>query len=84
MELNDVQYKTILFLDRPDRIVTSVSTSDFIGNWSIGKNSFAIDAPNILLVVDEIEGQRDTTIVELFNLIYDKDKNSLKYELHIM
>jgi len=32
LELNDVSYKIILFLDRPDRIVTSVSTSDFIGN----------------------------------------------------
>ena len=31
LELNDVSDKTILFSDRPDRIVTSISTADFIG-----------------------------------------------------
>jgi len=32
------------------------------------------------LVVDEIEEQQDTAIVELFNPIYDLDKNSIKYQ----
>ncbi|MGD1834447.1 MAG: hypothetical protein ACPKQO_01855 [Nitrososphaeraceae archaeon] len=32
LELNDVLDKTILVSDRPDRIVTSVSTSEFIDN----------------------------------------------------
>ena len=56
LELNDVSDKTILFSDRPDRIVKSISTSDFIGNWSTGEDSFAIDAPNSVLVVDEQVG----------------------------
>ena len=30
LELNDVSDKTILFSDRPDRIVGSVNTTDFI------------------------------------------------------
>ena len=55
LQLNDVSDKTILFSDRPDRIVTSVSTSDFIGNWSTGIDSFTGDAPNAVLVVDESE-----------------------------
>ena len=67
LELYNVSDKTILFSDRPDRIVTSVSTSDFIGNWSTGEDSFALDAPNVVLVVDDIEVQQDTAIVELFN-----------------
>ena len=79
LELNDVSDKTILFSDRPDRIVTSVSTSDFIGNWSTGEDSFAVDAPNAVLVVDE-QGKQDVEIVELFNPVYDVDKKSLKYE----
>jgi len=54
--LNDVSDKTILFSDRPDRIVTSVSTSNFIDNWNLGEDSFAVDAPNAVLVVDEQEG----------------------------
>ena len=54
LELNDVFYKTILFLDRLDRIVTSVSTDDFIGNWSNGTDIFAVDASNAVLIEDEI------------------------------
>ena len=46
LELNDVSDKTILFSDRPERIVSSVNTTDFIGNWSTGPDSFAIDPPN--------------------------------------
>ena len=81
LELNDVSDKTILFSDRPDRIVMSISTLDFIGNWSIGEDSFAIDPPNAVLIVDEIEGQQqDVAIVELFTPIYDSDKKALKYE----
>ena len=37
LELNDVSDKTILFSDRPDRIVASTNTTDFIGNWSTGQ-----------------------------------------------
>ena len=80
LELNDVSDKTILFSDRPDRIVMSVSTSDFIGNWSTGEDSFAVDAPNSVLIVDEIEEQY-TAITELFNPVYDVDKKTLKYDI---
>ncbi|MGD1837809.1 MAG: hypothetical protein ACPKPY_07100, partial [Nitrososphaeraceae archaeon] len=76
LELNDVSDKTILFSDRPDRIVKSISTTDFIGNWSVGEDSFAVDPPNAVLVVDEREGQQDITIVELFNPVYDSDKKA--------
>ena len=81
LELNDVSDKTILFSDRPDRIVTSISTSNFIGNWSVGEDSFAVDAPNAVLVVDEQEGEQDVVIVELFSPIYDTDKKTLKYDV---
>ena len=37
LELNDVSEKTILFSDRPDRIVKSMSTSNFVGNWVCGR-----------------------------------------------
>ena len=82
LELNEVSDKTILFSDRPDRIVMSESTSDFIGNWSVGENSFAEDAPNAVLVLDKQEGQpQDTVIIALFNPVYDPDKKALKYEI---
>ena len=79
--LSYISDKTILFSDRPDRIVMSISTSDFIGNWSVGQDSFAVDPPNAVLVVDEQEGrQQDDVIVELFNPVYDSNKKTLKYE----
>ena len=81
LELNDVSDKTILFSDRSDRIVTSVSTSNFIGNWSTGEDSFAVSAPNAVIVVDDNEGQQDVTIVELFSPVYDSDKKALKYDV---
>ncbi|MGD1834785.1 MAG: hypothetical protein ACPKQO_03595 [Nitrososphaeraceae archaeon] len=67
-------------MPRGGRIVKSVSTVDFIGNWSVGENSFAVNAPNAVLVIGETEGaQQDVTIIELFTAIYDSDKQTLKY-----
>ena len=80
LELNNVSDKTILFSDRPDRIVTSVSTADYIGNWTDGLDNFAVDAPNAVLVVVESEKQ-DTAIITLFNPVYDSEKNVLKYDV---
>lgn len=80
MELNDVSDKTILFSDRPDRIVMSMSTSDFVGNWSVGTDSFAVNAPNAVLVVDDQEVS-NISIIELFNPGYDIDKKTLKYDI---
>ncbi|MGD1836512.1 MAG: hypothetical protein ACPKPY_00455 [Nitrososphaeraceae archaeon] len=79
LELNDISYRTILFSDKPNRIVKSVSTLDFIENWTIGENNFAIDPPTAVLVVDEQE--QDVAIVELFNPVYDIEKKTLKYNI---
>src|SRR5918995_4646259 len=82
LELSDVSDKTILFSDRPDRIVGSVNTTDFIGNWSIGENNFAVDPPNAVLIVDdEVEQRGDLAVIELFNPKYDPEANTLKYDI---
>ncbi|MGD1836271.1 MAG: hypothetical protein ACPKQO_11190 [Nitrososphaeraceae archaeon] len=81
LELNDVSDKTIFFSDRPDRIIKSINTTDFIGNWSTGSDSFVVYAPNAALVVDEKDRQQDIVIIELFNPVYDSDKKVLKYEV---
>jgi hypothetical protein len=82
LELSDVSDKTIMFSDRPDRIVTSQSTSDFVGNWSQGEDSFAADPPNAVLVVDEEEGEgEDLAIIELYNPEYDSEANTLRYDI---
>jgi hypothetical protein len=82
LELENVSDKTILFSDRPDRIVTSQSTSDFVGNWSHGEDSFAVDPPNAVLVLDdEVEQKQDFTIIELFNPEYDPVADTLRYDI---
>ena len=80
LELNDVSDKTILFSDRPDRIVKTESTTYFTDNWSTGADSFAVDTPNAVLVVEESERQ-DNTIIELFNPTYDSNKKTLKFDI---
>jgi hypothetical protein len=84
LELSDVSDKTIMFSDRPDRIVTSQSTSDFVGNWFQGEDSFAVDPPNAVLVLDDDEveqRQQDIAVIELYNPEYDSEANTLRYEI---
>jgi hypothetical protein len=82
LELSDVSDKTIFFSDRPDRIVGSANSTDFIGNWSIGENNFAVDPPNAVLILDdEVEQRQDFAIIELFNPVYDSEENTLKYDI---
>lgn len=80
LQFNDVSDKSILFSDIPYIIVTSVSTSDFIGNWSAGIDNFVIDAPNAVFLGNESE-KGDITILELFNPVYNLDKKTLKYDI---
>jgi hypothetical protein len=81
LELSDVSDKTILFSDRPDRIVSSVNTTDFIGNWSTAPDSFAVDPPNAVLILDDEEERQELAVIELFNPEYDSEANTLKYDI---
>ena len=81
LQLSNVSDKTILFSDRPDRIVGSANTTDFIGNWSIGANNFAVDPPNAVLVLDDEEQRQEIAVIELFNPEYDPEANTLRYDI---
>jgi len=82
LELNNVSNKTALFSDRPNRIVTSGSTSDFIGDWMDGSDSFAEDAPNDVLIVENTQtGQLETAIIGSFDPMYDVNTNTLTYTI---
>jgi hypothetical protein len=81
LELSDVSDKTILFSDRPDRIVGSANTTDFIGNWSIGANNFAVDPPNAVLILDDVKQREEVAVIELYNPEYDSQANTLKYDI---
>jgi hypothetical protein len=96
LELNDVADKTILFSDRPERLVETVGTTDFVGNWTTGPNNFAADAPNdasvyisvyisqtiLTAIVENIQsGNLETAIIESFNPVYDPNTNTLTYTI---
>jgi hypothetical protein len=81
LELSGISDKTILFSDRPDRIVMSVDTTDFIGNWSMGANNFAVDPPNAVLVIDDVEQRQDLAVIELYNPEYNSEASVLKYDV---
>jgi hypothetical protein len=82
LQLGNVSDKTILFSDRPNRIVESIDTADFICNWSTGPNSFAADPPNVALVVDDAAEQRhDLAVIDLFNPVYDSEANTLRFDI---
>jgi hypothetical protein len=80
--LDNISDSTILFSDRPNRIVTSISISDFVSNWTTGPDSFAADAPNDVLIIEDIQsGQLETAIIESFSPIYDIATKTLTYTI---
>ena len=85
LELNDIADKTVSFSDRPYRIVELIDTSEFVGNWSsTSEDCFALDPPNAALVVldnSDVTSEQDLALVELFDPVYDEDRNSLTYDV---
>lgn len=81
LELSDLSDKTILFSNRPDRIVVTESMNDFVGNWTEGKDSFQLDPPNAALVTLVGDEEQDISELELFNPIYDKEQKFLTYDV---
>ena len=49
LTLHDVTASTLYFSDRPERVVGHLSSTDFVGLWGEGENSFAEDPPNAVL-----------------------------------
>ena len=78
LQLNDLADKLILFSDRPDRVVVTQSNQDFIGNWTSGQESFRLDPPNAVLVIDD--QKEDTIEIELYNPKYENDEKKINYD----
>lgn len=78
LQLNDLADKLILFSDRPDRLVVTQSNQEFVGNWTSGEESFRLDPPNAVLVVDD--QKEDTIEIELSNPKYASDERKISYD----
>jgi len=83
LQLNDLADKTILFSDRPNRIVVTETTRDFVGNWTSGEDSFQVNPPNAALVVTD-DQEDDVFEIELFNPTYDEDENAIRYDFSVL
>ena len=87
LELKEIADKTITLADRPDRIIKSTSTFDFIVNWStlMGAHSTYEEVPpNAVLIFENENGIQETVIMELYNPVYNIDSKILNYDFIIL
>ena len=61
--LNGVSSTTLFFSDRPYRLTGHIPTEEFVGEWSVGDDSFAVDPPNALLSLFEDDHVNDVVVV---------------------
>jgi hypothetical protein len=54
---------TLMFSDRPDRVVAHVPTAEFVENWGEGSDSFASDPPNAVLSSFDGDEVNDVVVV---------------------
>ena len=82
LELNNVANRTIMFSDRPARVVETVSTANFVSNWTADRNSFSADEPNDALIGKDTQtGDLETAVIESFSPVYDTNTNTLTYTI---
>jgi hypothetical protein len=85
LTLTGIASQTVYFSDRPDRIVGTMETPDFLE--SLGFTP--INPPNAAAVVRTTEGERDVLVVELFDPVYTEDvanpsANTLVYKARVL
>ena len=71
---------TIYFSDRPDRLVGTNPTSDFLEGLGFPDDN----PPNAALVVETAPGETDIAVVELFNPLYDPVSQGVSYEIEVL
>jgi hypothetical protein len=79
--LRRVAPSTLMFSDRPERIVGHLTSAQFVDGWGDGENSFLADPPNAVLSFLAAEDETpDDVVVTLRNprltgedLTYDSD-----------
>jgi hypothetical protein len=85
LTLSGTGEQTLYFSDRPDRIVGTLPTDEFLN--ALGFTP--VEPPNAAVVVTTPEGERDVLVVELFNPVYtrtfgDNGEEFLTYEALVL
>lgn len=84
LTLNDVSPNTIYFSDRPARETGQEPTGDFVADWDVGEESFAEVPPNAALEFIDSTSESRILVLELMNLEYDEELNTIQYEVIIL
>ena len=79
--MRDVDFHTIQFSDRPDRLVEIIDTADLVKQWD---TLFATSSPNAVLVEHEPDGRTDSIVVVLEKPHFDYAADELTYEAQIL
>ena len=69
--------QTIYFSDRPNRIVGSMPTPQFLDTLGFTPDN----PPNAALVIEVPSGETDIAVVELFNPVFDEAGPSVSYDV---
>jgi hypothetical protein len=72
--------QTIYFSDRPERIVGTSPTEEFLKGLGFPKEN----PPNAALLFENDKGEEDISVVELFNPTYDTTTNTATYEIQLL
>ncbi|MEL6805533.1 MAG: hypothetical protein AAFO91_17325, partial [Bacteroidota bacterium] len=83
LSLIGVSPETVYFSDRPNRETGREATENFIRNWDVGDDSFAIDPPNAALDIVNGDEQR-VVVLELIGATYDALTETLEYQVVLL
>jgi hypothetical protein len=81
--LHGLAPSTLMFSDRPERIVGHLTTAQFVDGWGHGENSFLVDPPNaVLSFLTDAEAVPEDVVVTLTNPHVQDD--GLSYDATIL
>lgn len=85
LTLVGVKPHTLLFTDRPQRMVGSWTMNDFISRWNEGSNSLANNPPNaVLLSHSGADGKEYAVVIELSNPVFNAPGGTLTYKATVL
>lgn len=79
--LRDVDFHTIQFSDRPDRLVKVIDTAELVREWD---TLFATSSPNAVLIEHEPDGSTDSLVVVLQKPHFNYHEDELTYEAQVL
>jgi hypothetical protein len=83
LTLHGLAPSTLMFSDRPERIVGHLTSGQFIEGWGHGKNSFLDDPPNAVLSFLDVDDESpEDVVVTLTNPLLDGE--DLTYTIDVL